>query len=254
MNRLHAAKAHLAAAVQKRVNTEEDRVGASLHARLDREETRAATALRKRLERERAREAAARKAAEHTSLPAAPSPPPSPSQEATTPAGMTQAQFWDLISETRRAAGNDTGAQSQLLETRLTHLSPQAILDFAWIRHTLDERAYTWDLWAAADVIEDGCSDDCFRDFRGYLISLGQGAYENALRNPDSLASVAEDREIGDWENADNVAPDAYSSVTGHDFPLDESDLSGEPRGTPFDDNDVAGLTARYPALAARFR
>jgi hypothetical protein len=67
-------------------------------------------------------------------------------------------------------------------------------------------------------VIEDGCSDDCFRDFRGYVISLGRGPYERALANPDSLASVAQDAEAGDWENADNVAPDAYSSVTGGDF------------------------------------
>ena len=84
-------------------------------------------------------------------------------------------------------------------------------------------------MWGAASVIEDGCSDDCFRDFRAYVISLGRGPYERALRNPDSLASVAQDAEAGDWENADDVAPDAYSSVTGNDFPYDHSDLSGQP-------------------------
>jgi len=130
----------------------------------------------------------------------------------------------------------------------------QAILDFAQIRRGLDKGAYTWDIWGAAEVVQDGCSDDCFRDFRGYLISLGRSPYENALRNPDSLASVVQDRETGNWESAVNVAPDAYSSATGDDFPLDDSDLSGEPSGTPFDDNDAAGLAERYPALAARFR
>ena len=102
-------------------------------------------------------------------------------------------------------------------------------------------------------AIEDGCSDDCFRDFRAYLISLGRSAYEAALRNPDSLATVVQDEEIGGWEDADNVAPDAYSSVTGEDFPLDDSDLSGAPRGTPFDERDAA-LAKRYPRLTARFR
>jgi len=129
-----------------------------------------------------------------------------------------------------------------------------AIVAFAQIRHRLDERAYSWDLWGAAMVIEDGCSDDCFRDFRGYLISLGPDAYKKALVNPDSLASVVQDAEAGDWENADNVAPDAYSSVTGGDFPVDDSDLSGPPRGTPIDGNDVAARARRYPNLAARFR
>jgi hypothetical protein len=164
-----------------------------------------------------------------------------------------QAQFWQLVAETRSAAGNNTGRQSELLKERLTHLSPPQIVEFARIRHRLDQRAFTYNLWAAAYVIQDGCSDDCFRDFRGYLISLGQGPYEAALRNPDSLASVVQNAEKGDWENADNVAPDAYSSVTSNDFPLDTSDLSGTPRGTRFDENTVS-LVRRFPHLGARFR
>jgi hypothetical protein len=185
--------------------------------------------------------------------PAQPAPQPTKVADAA-PTQPDDAAFWRLIAETRQAAGNDTGRQSELLKDRLTRLSPQGILEFARTRHRLDQRAYTWSLWGAASVIEDGCSDDCFRDFRGYVISLGRGPYENALGNPDSLASVAQDAEAGDWENADNVAPDAYSSVTGGDFPLDDSDLSGRPSGTPFSENDAAGLAHRYPRLAARFR
>jgi hypothetical protein len=168
-------------------------------------------------------------------------------------AAPTDAAFWNLTDETRRAAGNDTSRQSELLKDRLTHLSPRAILEFARMRHRLDQSLYTWRMWGAATVIEDGCSDDCFRDFRAYVISLGRGPYERALRNPDSLASVAQDAESGDWENADNVAPDAYSSVTGNDFPLDDSDLSGRPSGTPISLGEAA-LRQRYPQLAARFR
>jgi hypothetical protein len=170
------------------------------------------------------------------------------------PVRADETEFWRLIEETRSAAGTDTGRQTELLKDRLTRLSPQSIIQFARIRHRLDQGAYTWSLWGAAYVIEDGCSDDCFRDFRSYVISLGREPYENALRDPDSLASVAENAEVGDWEDADNVAPDAYSSVTGNDFPLDDSDLSGRPRGTPFNENDAAGLARRYPRLAARFR
>jgi hypothetical protein len=64
-------------------------------------------------------------------------------------------------------------------------------------------------------VIEDGCSEDCFRDFRSYLISLGREAYEAALRDPDSLAPVVQES----W-----------------------------------DDENEDGLVQRYPQLAARFR
>jgi hypothetical protein len=173
-------------------------------------------------------------------------PPPSTGQHA-------DDRFWRLMEETRSAAGNDTGRQSGLLKDRLTELSPQAIIDFDRTRHRLDRRAYTWKLWGAAMVIEDGCSDDCFRDFRAYLISLGRGPYEQALRNPDSLAPIVHDEEAGDWENADDVAPDAYSSVTGDDFPLDDSDLSGRPAGPQINMSEAA-LRRRYPRLAARFR
>jgi hypothetical protein len=171
-----------------------------------------------------------------------------------TSATMNQASFWQLIGETRAAAGNDTGRQSELLKEQLAKLPGPSILQFDRIRHSFDLRAYSYDIWGAAYVMEDGCSDDCFRDFRGYLISLGRGPYEAALQNPDSLAAVAQDAETGNWEGADNPSPDAYASATGSDFPIDEPDLSGTPRGKPFDENDTAALAARYPRLYARFR
>ena len=130
----------------------------------------------------------------------------------------------------------------------------EQIVEFHRIRQRLDERAYSWDVWGAAYVIEDGCSDDCFRDFRAYLISLGPGPYEAALRDPDSLAPIVQDAEQGDWENADDVSPDAYSSATGDDFPGDDSDLSGDPSGETWDDEQAEALVRRYPALAERFR
>jgi len=170
------------------------------------------------------------------------------------PAGMDETGFWRLVADTRAASGNDTGRQSELLEERLRRLTGPQIADFGRIRHDLDRRAYTWETWGAAYVIEDGCSDDCFRDFRAYLISLGRGPYEAALKDPDSLAPVVQDAEQGSWENADNVAPDAYENATGEDLPTGDSDLSGNPRGEPWDDEDQDALAQRYPALAARFR
>ena len=157
--------------------------------------------------------------------PAASAAPTASAEPQAASAEPKAASFWQLNAEAREGAGTDTARQSELLEERLTALSGEQILDFEHTRHEIDRRAYTWDLWGAAYVIEDGCSDDCFRDFRAYLISLGPDAYEAALRDPDSLADVAEDAEKGDWENADDVAPDAYESATGRDFPEDGSDL-----------------------------
>jgi Protein of unknown function (DUF4240) len=190
-----------------------------------------------------------------TSVPARTASTSTPTPSATPgQARMGKATFWRLIADTRAAAGGDTARQSELLEQRLSKLPAQQIVDFQRLRHRLDQRAYTWDVWGAAYVIEDGCSDDCFRDFRGYLISLGRGPYEAALREPDSLAPIVQDAEQGDWEDADSVAGDAYASATGKDIPADDSDLSGNPRGEPWDDEDQEALVQRYPRLAARFR
>jgi Protein of unknown function (DUF4240) len=263
--RLAKERAKAAAALKQRLEQERANAVAALKQRLAQERATTFDALKERLARERAQHGGGTEAARET-VPAPPEAsgpsdvPQSPTipQSSTVPeprAGpaMTEAEFWRLMSETRNQAGKDTAIQSELLRERLTQLSPEAIVDFARIRRSLDERAYTWDLWGAAHVIEDGCSEDCFRDFRGYLISLGQGPYENALRNPDSLASVVDDAETGNWESADDVALDAYASVTGQELPVDSSDPSGPPSGTPFDENDTAGLATRYPMLAARF-
>jgi hypothetical protein len=79
---------------------------------------------------------------------------------------MDDGAFWRLIADTRAAGGNETDGQSDLLEQRLRHLPPKQIAQFERICQRLDRQAYTYELWGAAYVIEDGCSDDCFRDFR----------------------------------------------------------------------------------------
>ena len=74
------------------------------------------------------------------------------------------------------------------------------------------------------------------------------------MKHPDSLAPVVQDAETGDWENADDVAPEAYEDATGEDIPSGDSEPSGSPSGHEWDDEQQDELVQRYPALAARFR
>jgi hypothetical protein len=181
-------------------------------------------------------------------------PPPKPPVVSKAQAQRNTAMFWRWIAETRKAAHNDTAGQSELLKDRLDHSSARRITTFERVRHGFDVRAFTMKLWAAAIVIQDGCDEQCFDDFRGYVISLGRVPYENSMRNPDSLASVAKNADQGDWENADNVAPDAYSHVTGGDYPYGNSALAGRPRGKSFNHTYGPALARSFPRLAARFR
>jgi hypothetical protein len=224
---LRGEKAHLAAALTKRFDSERDKAAAAVKKSLESQRDQAVAAVKKGLESQRDQAVAALKKGlkserdrdvakatkglkserDQAAAKAKKSVDDEREQAAGVQARMDEAAFWQLIAETRTAADNDTASQSALLKERLTQLSPQAIIDFAQIRDGLDERAYTSDLWGAASVIEPGCSDDCFRDFRGYLISLGQTPYEKALSDPDSLASVAQDAQTGDWAARTTLRP-----------------------------------------------
>jgi hypothetical protein len=202
---------------------------------------------------------AVRRSAAVAPAPAAPTPPAGEpaapaAPDAPAAAALGEPGFWRLVEQARRDAGGDTERQSELLAERLATLPAAQIADFGAIRRRLDAQAYSWDLWGAAYMIEDGCSDDCFRDFRAYLIALGRAPYEAALKDPDSLAPVVQDAEVGDWENADDPAPEAYEDATGEELPGGDGDLSGPPRGNAWDDERQVELQRRYPALAARFR
>jgi len=53
-------------------------------------------------------------------------------------------------------------------------------------------KSYTRDLWAAAYIINGGCSDDDFECFRAWLIAQGTEAFHEVLRNPETLADLGE--------------------------------------------------------------
>ena len=51
--------------------------------------------------------------------------------------------------------------------------------------------SYRSSLWAAAYVINAGCSDDGFGYFRGWLMFQGRETFGQAVADPDSLADLA---------------------------------------------------------------
>jgi Protein of unknown function (DUF4240) len=126
----------------------------------------------------------------------------------------------------------------------------------------------TWDLWGAAYVINGGCSDDDFTDFRSWVVSQGRDTYLRAYADPDSLVEVLPGRgwlrhllrqpvSLGAEDYA-YAAGEVYESRTENKiYEADEySNLSEvdsrEPSGEPFDE-DADALRQRYPRLAALF-
>ena len=78
---------------------------------------------------------------------------------------MTETQFWALIEP-----GKDDRKPQERLRRELEACKPDEIVSFQehFDRHF--EVAYAWDLWGAAYLIEGGCSDDGFTDFRSLWI------------------------------------------------------------------------------------
>ncbi|QMT30583.1 DUF4240 domain-containing protein [Alysiella filiformis] len=102
---------------------------------------------------------------------------------------MSQAQFWILIAQSNKGEN---------LYEMLNELSDDEIFGFKYWWNYFHNISYKQDLWAVAYVVMGGCSDDCFMDFRAWLIAQGQEIYENALKNADNLCDIFDDIEDGD--------------------------------------------------------
>jgi len=48
------------------------------------------------------------------------------------------------------------------------------------------DEAYTWELWGVAYLINGGCSDYSFMDFRGSLIAMGKEIFDKEISDAES--------------------------------------------------------------------
>lgn len=171
---------------------------------------------------------------------------------------MDETEFWEIVDGTREAADDDPDLHAELLVERLTALNPVTVTDFARHFESRFVRAYRWDVWGAAWVLLDGASDDCFENFRCWLIAQGRKVFEGALHDPDSLALLLPDFDQdsdGEAEDVGYAAYDAYEQLTGDELPeLGLPESPSEPLGVPLDFEDDRALAESYPRLWARFR
>ncbi len=101
---------------------------------------------------------------------------------------MDRHRFWQIIGNARQAAGQDDDYFLELVEQQLLDQCPRELIQFHEIAIELFHEAEHDDLWAAAFIINAGCSDDGFMDFRDWLISQGRQVYQKAMNDPETLA------------------------------------------------------------------
>lgn len=161
-------------------------------------------------------------------------------------------KFWEIIEQTHKSDAEPEEALRQILE----QLSPEEILSFR--THFIDcmDRAFHWDIWAAAYIISGSADGDTFMDFRSGLISLGHTVFEAVLQNPENILTYVIPEELEDcfFEEFQYVAADLYEAKTGQDAPHYIREVSSDPEGQEWDtDINIDELRKRFPKLAALF-
>jgi predicted DNA-binding WGR domain protein len=163
---------------------------------------------------------------------------------------MTKQEFWALIDQSRRAT-EDIEEQIDRLRNLLGQLTADEILAFD--RHFQEalQAAYRWELWAAAYIINGGCSDDGFDYFLGWLIAQGQRYFEASLADPNNAGTKVEPGDYVECEEIWYVAAEAYETLTG------KSDFHERavpvPRELQGNESDEAHVNELFPKLARKF-
>lgn len=185
---------------------------------------------------------------------------------------MTREDFWALIERSlalaaalpaprrgllRRPVALRPGERHvRALEQVLAVLPGDEVASFQEHLDALRADLFRWDVWGAGYIACGGMGEDSFTDFRTWLVSQGRAAYARVAADPDALVDVAPpdlDERIGDAELWGYVALEVWDGRHEDDMARPGIGATGEPSGERWDEDDEAGLAARYPRLTARF-
>lgn len=154
---------------------------------------------------------------------------------------MDSSAFWRIVEEARADHHEE---QERRLAALLTGMSERQLIGFLCCWYEAHRELYTHSLMAVATMKDGGWfSDDGFLDFRDWIISLGQAAFEKAKAYPDELVYELEANEDAGFSEASYVVrqllnerdPKWRSRATE----LDKFQRPEDPLGPELDENDV---------------
>ena len=160
---------------------------------------------------------------------------------------MTLSDYWRVIELSRESFIVGEGAmkaQAELITLGLRNFDIHDLTEFDAFSKSLLVESYNWDIVGAAVLLAGFCSDDLVVDFIGWLISMGKNTYENAVRDPNSLAVFVGDPSIESFFFEDFFS--LPSKVAGFEL-NSEWVFPQRIGGIPFADN--RDLSVRLPGL-----
>lgn len=171
--------------------------------------------------------------------------------------------YWQII-ENSLIEAESLEEQEENLIKELKELTAEDIIGFRLRTEFFLYQSYTNELWCAASIMNEGCDDDGFQNFRLWLISQGKQIFTDAMMDPDNLAKYFEDGfnedDFYEFEMFGNVANEAFLSLFDkdiHDF-IDYSNFEYFEEDYPeielnWDEDNVATLQAICPRLYTIF-
>ena len=162
---------------------------------------------------------------------------------------MDEPAFWNLIQGADDVAAGDMDEKCAAIKAAVSALPPSEAIAFCTLFDAAMDRAYAWPLWAAAYIINGGCGDDTFSDFRASLISRGRSAYQAALANPESLATEDFDEDTWFYEGYQYAVKEGVRASAGA-VPNRATPHPAEPTGKQWAEETVYDL---FPTLTRKF-
>ena len=128
---------------------------------------------------------------------------------------FNQNQFWNLIQYSKILHPHDKEAQVEALIEILSEQSDRVIFQYAAIYSKLYRETYTYNHWAIASILNEGCCDDTFRNFRSWVISEGRDLFRMYKSSPESIADELDssNHNFGQCEDMAFVGVYAYQKA-----------------------------------------
>ena len=108
---------------------------------------------------------------------------------------MNEENFWGLIEYSKDLSVNKE-EQLNLLVEIFSERSILEVAEFDSFIFFFLNKSYTSQLWAIAYYLNNGCSDDSFEYYRGWLISEGEKKFTILTGNPELIVKYFSKKEI----------------------------------------------------------
>ncbi|MFN0204525.1 MAG: DUF4240 domain-containing protein [Bacteroidia bacterium] len=167
---------------------------------------------------------------------------------------MEEEQFWKIIESSKVESNDMYNLQVLIMTEKLRALPVEDIVKYENRFIAMMNKAYTWEMFAAARVIDPECTYHDFEYFRGWILSFGRKTFEESLNNPDILHQLTFDKKyVNDWEGFVSCAKNAFVEKTNLDYITSTVALK---KDTTLIENikKVQNLQNLYPKLWSKYR